>query len=120
MTVRGNGQIEFFTIERAQAGESTDKIHQAVAQQRLAASEPDFFDTRVHEDPNQTQVVGKRQFGILRTFVSSSAIDALVIATVSDADAEVSDKASVFVLKPHMLRRQFDCRSLAALIRLQG
>src|SRR5258707_2611568 len=101
MTVGGNGQIEFFTIERALAGQSTNKIHQAVAQQRLAAREPDFFDTRVHEDPHQTQVVSKRQFGILRTFVSGSAIDALVIAAVRDADAEVSDKAPVFVLKPH-------------------
>jgi hypothetical protein len=37
----------------------------------------------------------------LRALISGPAIDALVIAAVSNADAQVSDKAPVFVLKPH-------------------
>ena len=103
MAVRGDRQIEFLTIERAQLSQLANKIHQAVTQQRFAAGEPDLFYAGFNENPHQTQIVGKWQLGILSAFISGSAVDALVIAAVSDADPEVSDKASVFVLKPHML-----------------
>src|SRR5579864_1349275 len=117
MAVGGNCQIKFLAVERAQLSQITNKIHQAVAQQRLAAGEPDFLDAGLNEDPHQAQVVSKRQFRILRAFIAGAAIDALVIAAVRDADAQVSDKASVLVLKPHMLL----CRSiLADEVDLQG
>src|SRR5579864_7853561 len=103
MAVGGNCQIKFLAVERAQLSQITNKIHQAVAQQRLAAGEPDFLDAGLNEDPHQAQVVSKGQFRILRAFITGAAVDALVIAAVRDADAEVSDKAPVFVLKPHKL-----------------
>src|SRR5579864_3589267 len=103
MTVRGDCQIKFLAIERAQLSEIADKIHQTITQQRLAAGEPDFLDAGLNEDPHQAQVVSKRQFRILRAFITGAAVDALVIAAVRDADAQVSDKTSVFVLKPHRL-----------------
>src|SRR6476646_2963782 len=103
MAVRSDCQIEFLAIERAQLGQLTNKIHQAITQQRFSAGEPDLFYAGFNEDPHQTQVVGKRQLRILSAFISGPAVDALVIAAVRDADAEVSDKAPVFVLKPHRL-----------------
>src|SRR6476661_1425104 len=103
MAVRSDCQIEFLAIERAQLGQITNKIHQAITQQRLSAGEPDLFYAGLDENPHQAQIVGEWQFRVLRAFISGTAIDALVIAAIRNADAEVSDKASVFVLKPHRL-----------------
>src|SRR5258708_10775298 len=96
---------EFWALGRAGRSQSAKKLRQAVAQESFPAGEPDFFYAGVHKDSHQTQVVGKRKFRILSAFVSGAAIDAFVITAVRDADAEVGDKAPVFVLKPHMLRR---------------
>ena len=111
MAVGGDGQIELLAIERAQLSQIANEIHQTITQQRLATGEPDLFDAGLNEDPHQTQIVGKWQFRILSAFISGAAVNALVIAAVRDADAQVSDKAPVFVLKPHMLRR---CRLVLA------
>src|SRR5882672_8835100 len=100
MAVGGDCQIEFFTVERAQGGQFADKTHQAIAQQRLTAGKPDFLDTRADENPDQTQIISKRQLRILRALIARAAIDALVIAAVRDADPQIGDEAPVFVLKP--------------------
>src|SRR6185312_13972507 len=54
-----------------------------------------------NHDPHHAQVVGERQLRVLRAGVSRSAVNATVVAPVSDAHPEIGDVAPVFVAKPH-------------------
>src|SRR5262249_16499461 len=101
VAVGGDGQIELCAVCGAKPGQFTDKIHQAVAQQRLTAGKPHLSHPKLDENLYQTQVIGERQVRVERSFVSGAAVDTLVIAAVGDADAKVSDKASVFVAQAH-------------------
>src|SRR6185369_5657115 len=120
VTVGGDCQVGLLTVECTQLGKLTDEIHQTVTQQRFTSGQPDFFDPGVNKYPNQTQVVGERQFRILSAFIAGSAVNAFVIAAVRDADAKVSNKAPVFVLKPHMLVCRSWSRQSLLTNRLQG
>src|SRR6185437_399696 len=67
------------------------------AQQRLAAGEADFFDAERDEDADDAQVVGERQFAVLRAVIAGAAVDAAVVAAIGDGDAQVGDGAAVAV-----------------------
>src|SRR5215510_423014 len=105
VAVGGDGQIELCAVCGTKLCQFAYEIHQAVAQQRLAAGKPYFLNAKMDENLYQPQVIGKRQVRVERAFVSRAAVDTLVIAAVGDADAEVSDKASVFVAQAHLVER---------------
>jgi hypothetical protein len=79
----------------------TDKANNAIAQQGLAAGEPDLGDTHAHQHAGHSQIIRKRQITVERTFISSAAIYTLVVAAVGDGNPQVSNRAAEFVMKLH-------------------
>ena len=103
MPIGGNRQIKLFAIQGTKCGQVADKIDQSVTQQRLTASEPDFFNAQLNKDPHQSQVIRKWQFGILRAFISGAAIDTLVVAAIGNGNPQIGDGAAEFVGKKQLL-----------------
>ena len=77
-----------------------DHLHQAAAQERLAAGKSDFGDAETDEEPDEAQIFVDPQLGILRAHFTCAAIDAFVIAPVGDGDAQVVDHAAMAVGEP--------------------
>ncbi len=77
-----------------------NQLNQPVAQQRFAACEPHFGDAQAYKKLDEAQVLVDRELGILRRMFTCAAIDAFVIASVSDGDAQVVDHAPMAVGQP--------------------
>src|SRR6185437_77875 len=59
-----------------------DHANQAVAQERFAPGQTDFFYAQRDEDAHHAEIIGNWQFGVLRALRTSAAVDALVVATI--------------------------------------
>ena len=77
--------------------ELSDQIEQAVAKKRLAAGETNFCDAEIDEEADEAQILVDGQLGILRADFAGAAVDAFVIATVGDGDAQIVDGSAVAV-----------------------
>src|ERR1700687_3399816 len=97
MAVGGEREVKLFAVGSAQLGQLADETHCALAQQRFAASDPYFTDSKPGENPRHAQIVGERQVTVERTFVSGAAVNAFIVATVRHRDAEIGDGAAGFV-----------------------
>jgi hypothetical protein len=69
-------------------------------QQRLAARQPDLLDSQLYENPYYAQILRNRQFGVDRALVARAAVDATVVATVGDGNAQVGDGAALLIDEP--------------------
>src|SRR5664280_3204500 len=81
-----------------------DHLHQALAQQRLAAGETDLRDPQPDEDARHPQVISNRHLGKLRAVGARAAIDAPVVAAIGDGYPQVADAPSEFVDEEHAVR----------------
>jgi len=97
MAVRGQSYVEKLAGGRTQSGQILDELDEAIAEKGFPASEANLFDTKANEDFDEPEVVCDREFRVLRAVFTSAAVDALVIAAISDGDAEVMDDAAVAV-----------------------
>jgi hypothetical protein len=89
------------TLLDAELRELADKIGHVRAQQRLATSEPDLLNPELDKYLGEAQIIREWQLAVDGAFVSSAAIDALVVAAVRDGNAQVGDGASEFVGQAH-------------------
>ena len=100
MAVGGERDVECISAVcagSAQLRQVTDELHNAVAQQWLAASQANLGDPHPDQHASHAQVIGKRQITVESAFVARAAIDTLVIAAVGDGDPQVGDGAAEFV-----------------------
>src|SRR2546427_9215406 len=91
-------------VFNAECVETSDKVFNAIADERLAAGDADFADAQAQEDLGQTVELRPREnFVVIAVIfrVSGAAVDAAEIATVRDGDAQVGDLAAKFVVKCH-------------------
>ena len=100
MSVGRQRQVQRLAPQRPHPGQFLHQIHQPAPQQRLAARQPHLGDPQPHKQPDQTQILVDPQLGILRPHLARPAIDALVVAAVSDGDAQVVDHPPVAVGQP--------------------
>jgi hypothetical protein len=89
VAVGGEGKIERLPVNGAKAGEFTDEIDEAAAQERLAAGEADLGDAEGDEKADEAEVLLNAKLGILRANFPSAAVDTLIVAAVGDGDAQV-------------------------------
>ncbi len=109
MAVGGDGDVEAVSARGAPVGEFADHLGQVAAQERLAAGEADFFDAKIDEATDKAEVFAGVEFGELCADLAGAAVDALVVAAVSDGDAQVGDAAAVAVCKTAgKAHRRFD------------
>jgi hypothetical protein len=97
VAVGGECQVERLAVNGAQAGELADKIDEAAAQQRLAASEANFGDAERDEETDEAEVLVDAEFGILCADFPGSAVNTLVVAAVGDGDAQVVDDPAMAI-----------------------
>ena len=101
MAVGGERDVEFVAIGGAQLGQLADEIDHALAQQRLAAGDADFLDSKSDQHARHAQIVGKRQIAVERALVPGAAVNTLVVAAVGDRDPQIGDGAAEFVGERH-------------------
>ena len=85
----------------AQLGQLADEIDHALAQQRLAAGDADFLDSKSDQHARHAQIVGEWQIAIERALVPGAAVNTLVVAAVGDRDPQIGDGAAEFVGERH-------------------
>src|ERR1039457_2172642 len=71
-----------------------------MSKQGFAAREPDFLDSESYKELNEAEVVANRQLGILCSELAGPAVDALIVAAVSDGDTEVVNDAAMAIGQP--------------------
>ena len=98
--VRGQGQVEFAAVRRAQCAQHGDQVFEVLAQQRFAAGQADLLHAVGDEKPRHAgdflegQQRAMRQVGvILVEHFLRHAIDAAEIAAVGDGNAQVVQRA---------------------------
>src|SRR5438309_11925018 len=101
MTVGGDGDVGGVAVESAEAGKIADEIHQTVAQKRLAAGQADLVYAEANQQAHHTQIIREGKLRVLRALIACAAIHAAIIATISNADAEISNVPPVLVAKTH-------------------
>jgi len=97
VAVGGKRQIKRLVPQGANVGEAFYEVDEAVAQQGLTAGEPDLGDAEGDKDADEAEVLGDIQLRILRADLAGAAVDAFVIAAVSDGDTEVVNHAAVAI-----------------------
>src|SRR5450631_3758340 len=111
MTVGGDGDVQRLAVSGvestsvgSEAGphlrQLADHLQQALAQQRLSASEANFFDAQRNKDADEAEIVGNGQLSVLRAIVAGAAVDALVVTAICNGDAEIGNGAAVAVPEP--------------------
>ena len=98
MSIGGEGDVERLAFERLHRRQFPHHVDEALAQQRLAASETDLSDAEADEDARHAQVVGDGHLRKLRPVAARTAVDALVVTAIGDGDPEIADAAAVFVV----------------------
>src|SRR6516164_9871841 len=104
MAICGDCNVERLTVERVHLPQLAHHVEDAFAQQRLAASQPDFGNPQRNEEPSDAQIIPDWHFGKLRAISARAAVDTLVIAAVGDGDPQIADAPSEFVGKEHAIR----------------
>jgi len=97
VSVGGDGYIQSIAPGRVHPGKLPDHVHQAAAQQRFAAGEPDLGDAQVDKQADDAQVVCNGEFGVLRADFAGAAVDTLVVTPVGDGDTQIVDHAAVAI-----------------------
>ena len=97
MPVGGDGDVELFAGGGAPACQLLDHLGEVTAEEGFTAGEADFFDAEGDEVADDAEVVFGGELGVLGADLAGAAVDALVVAAVSDGDAEVGDLAAVAV-----------------------
>src|SRR5262249_29205046 len=97
VSIGGGSDVPPVSVQRAQPGNFANEIHQAFAQQRLAARQPHFLNAQPNEDAHQTQIIGEGQLRVYGAFLTGAAVHAAVVTSVGDADAEIGNVTAVFV-----------------------
>src|SRR5690348_1304659 len=97
MAVGGEGQVKWFAGRGSKRGQVAEQIGEALAEQRLSSGKADLLDAEADEDADQPEVVRDGKLRILRALVAGSAVDAAVVAAVSNRDAQVGNGAPVAV-----------------------
>ena len=111
MAVGSQRNFRLLSLGGAQLSEVANKLHDALAQQRLAAGQANLGDAEANQDARHAQIIGEGQVGVERALVTGAAVDALVVAAVGDGDPQVGDGAAEFVGEEHeswsfVVRRQ--------------
>ena len=101
MSVGGERQVERARrMECADCASSWISSIRPRRSKRLAAGKAHLFDPEAYEELDQAEVFGDRQFGVLGSEFAGAAVDALVVASVGDGDAQVVDDAAVAIGQP--------------------
>jgi hypothetical protein len=84
-------------IQIAQLRQLPYEIDDTLAQERLAARNPDLLDSCAGEEPNDAQIDGKRQVTLNRTLITGATVDTFVVAAVRDRNSKVGNRAAKLV-----------------------
>jgi hypothetical protein len=89
----------FALLLRAQIRQFANEVDDALAEQRLAAGQPNLRDSHADKNARHAQVVVEGKVAVERAFVPRAAVHTLVVAAVRNGDPEVSDGTAEFVVK---------------------
>ena len=98
MAVGGDGDVQRLAGGGTPACQLLDHYGQIAPQEWFSAGEAHFFNAEGDEVADEAEVIFGGEFGVLCACLSGAAVDAFVIATVGDGDAQVGDDATVAVL----------------------
>lgn len=105
VAVSGEGEVKRFVVNGAEARELLNQCDDIAAQQRLTAGEANFSDAETDKEADEADVFFDGQLGILRAHFASAAVDAFVVAAISDGDAEVVNHSAVAIPQWQIDRR---------------
>ena len=77
------------------------KLDNTLPQKRLSARNANFRDPEGHQHARHPQIIRKWQLAVNRAFISSAAINTLVITAISNRDPQIGYGAAEFVGKRH-------------------
>ena len=101
MAVGRQCEVERFPFKSLYFRQFVNECNHAIAQQWFATSDADLFNPHGDKYLRHAQVVGEWKIAIERPLVAGTAVDALVVAPVSDRDPQIGDGAAEFVGKRH-------------------
>jgi len=103
VTIGSDRDIERCGRRSIELAQFPHEIHDTFAQKRFPARNPNLRDAKRDQDARHPQVVFKWEIAIERALIPRPAVDALIVAPVSDGNAQVSDGASEFIGKNQLL-----------------
>jgi len=97
VAIGGDGDIERFAGDSAQAGELLDQFDKAVAEEGFAPGEADLLNAEADEEFDKAEVFVDGELRVLSAVFAGTTVDALVVAAVGDGDTEIVDDPAVAV-----------------------
>src|SRR3954468_4951576 len=102
MTVCRNGDIERLPGRGLESRQFPHKVHHAPSQKWLPASDPNLRDSQRDHYPRHPQIIRKWQLAVHCAFISSAAVDTLVITAIGNRNPQVGYGAAEFVGEEHL------------------
>ena len=99
MAVGGQRNFRLLSLGGAQLSEVANKLHDALAQQRLAAGQANLGDAEANQDARHAQIIVEWEFRVGSSVGAGAAVNTLIVAAVGNRNPQVVDGAPEMVGK---------------------